>query len=408
MNILTILNTKENYSKYKELLKNIILPKELEYILKYIDIYYNTHDSIDWSSFREWFLIKNSASKDIELYDPILSKLENSEYSEADSEEILEELINRDVAIKIADHALSIGDGKETDFTPIKTLLSDRDSQLLSAGEEDELLVMEDVENLLDTIQSAGHLNWRMEELQKSCGPIGKGNLVLIGARPEVGKTTFLCSEASYMLQQLGADECILWFNNEQPGEEVKYRFYQSLLGWTNADMQSNWYNTLVEVKKLIGDPNRIKIIDKGNLNKGDVLKRLDKYKAGLIIFDQARKLKEFDRNERNDVQKLASIYSFLRTIAKTYAPVITVHQARGDASGVLYPEDNQLEGVQTEVQGELDVQIMIGKTFESGREYDRGINIVKNKLFGADPAYRHAKWEVKIEPEIARFTGTL
>ncbi|MGI0015397.1 MAG: Hint domain-containing homing endonuclease, partial [Nitrososphaera sp.] len=58
-----------------------------------------------------------------------------------------------------------------------------------------------------------------------------------------------------------------------------------------------------------------------------------------------------------------------------------------------------------TEIQGELDVQIMMGRTDGPGREHTRGLNIVKNKLASpGDENYRHAQWEVTIRPDIARF----
>jgi len=53
-------------------------------------------------------------------------------------------------------------------------------------------------------------LEWRLEELNLSLGPVNKGDLVLVAARPEVGKTTFLTSEISYMLSQTEGD--VLWF----------------------------------------------------------------------------------------------------------------------------------------------------------------------------------------------------
>ena len=70
---------------------------------------------------------------------------------------------------------------------------------------------------------------------------------------------------------------------------------------------------------------------------------------------------------------------------------------------------DNQLEGSQTEVQGELDVQIMLGAEDKTTQE--RGIAIVKNKLAGGDRTeelYRHHKWTVRILPEIGRYEGDM
>ena len=67
----------------------------------------------------------------------------------------------------------------------------------------------------------------------------------------------------------------------------------------------------------------------------------------------------------------------------------------------------NQLEGSQTEVQGELDLQIMMGKSHEAGYENVRGLNIVKNKMLGdkdTEEGLRHSKFEVILKPEVSRF----
>ena len=55
----------------------------------------------------------------------------------------------------------------------------------------------------------------------------------------------------------------------------------------------------------------------------------------------------------------------------------------------------------------EADWILGIGKTHEPGFEFIRYINISKNKLSGdedTDPGQRHAKIQVEIQPDIARY----
>ena len=114
-----------------------------------------------------------------------------------------------------------------------------------------------------------------------------------------------------------------------------------------------------------------------------------------------------YEKRANSEVARLAKIFQHARTLATEYGPVIAVHQAGGSATNVMFPADNQLEGSQTEVQGELDVQIMLGAEDKGSPE--RGLSIVKNKLAGGEKSeelYRHHKWTVRILPEIGRYEG--
>ncbi len=60
-----------------------------------------------------------------------------------------------------------------------------------------------------------------------------------------------------------------------------------------------------------------------------------------------------------------------------------------------------------TSKQAEADFIIGIGKTADENTENIRYLNISKNKLYGdedSDPSMRHARLEVLIQPELARY----
>ena len=69
------------------------------------------------------------------------------------------------------------------------------------------------------------------------------------------------------------------------------------------------------------------------------------------------------------------------------------------------------MHGSQTDIQGEADAIIALGRTHEPGFEQSRFIYIPKNKLAGgplSDESQRNGKFEVLIQPDIARFKTTL
>lgn len=225
------------------------------------------------------------------------------------------------------------------------------------------------------------------------------------------GKTTMLASESSFIAPQLPKEQHVIWFNNEEEGRKVKFRVIQAAIGWTTKQIQDNPLKAYELYEKEVGSLDRILIYDRPAIHTKDVRKVLDKYDVGLIIFDQLRKVKGFEKEGGNDVGRLQLLFQEAREWAKEYAPVINVHQARGDAEGQRYIELNQMHGSQTDIQGEADAVVALGRTHEPGFEKTRFLYVPKNKLAGgplSDEKYRNGKFELIIEPEIARFKGVL
>ena len=66
----------------------------------------------------------------------------------------------------------------------------------------------------------------------------------------------------------------------------------------------------------------------------------------------------------------------------------------------------NQLYGSKTWVQGEADAIVTIGRMHNDPIPDARYIYVPKNKLVGGEPTKRNARWEVRIHPEIARYSS--
>lgn len=228
------------------------------------------------------------------------------------------------------------------------------------------------------------------------------GDFGFIFARPECGKTTFVASEISYIVQQV--TKPILWFNNEEQSQKVVNRAYQAALGWTKEDIQRN--PRLARKKYLELTKDNIKIIDSVGLHRKEYGTFLKKYCPSLIVFDQLDKIRGFT-DDRYDLE-LKAIYQWARDLAKEYScPVIGVCQAGGSAEGKKYLDMDDVDSGKTGKQGEADFIIGIGKEHKIGMENIRGFNICKNKLTGdadTDPKLRHLMTDVLIQPEIARY----
>lgn len=412
LDILFVLSTREYYNKYISYVLKHTLTKETEVIVSDLGEWYSSTlaDDISWTAFASWFrMVKHPMFKTDkqEIYQAIFSQMETYVPSEA-VEGIVQSLLERSYAAQVADIALSVAEGTSPGrMDEIEDLLRGYLEESGKASDTASEEVVDDIEEIIAKMEGGEGLEWRLKCLNESLGPLRKGNFIVLGKRPETGGTTFCSSEATYMAMQMKDGEQVLWFNNEQIGWEVKWRVFQAALGWNRERMELNKLVLKNEFEKAVGGPDKIKIFDVHGRSIYEIEEIIKRYKPGLIIFDQLWKVRGYEKSAGGDVQRLTAIFAKARDLAHEYAPVIAVHQADGSAAGEKYIPMEALYMSKTGCQGEADAIITIGATYEPGLEYNRFINIPKNKLLGgkdSKEALRHGKFEVIIKPEIARF----
>ena len=321
--------------------------------------------------------------------------------------DILKALTLRDHAGRIAEKAdkYSAGDMSVDLF---EELLNDVEQAKLDAGIHDGH--DHEVTTSFDTIVreitdlSLG-LSWRSPEVNAALGPLRKGNFVTVAAFVDTGKSTFLASEASYMAGQLEGDEKVLLFNNEEEGKTVKLRLLMATTGLTLDQIKLDVPAAVkLYTEYMSGDINRVIVVDSARISTGMIRRKLRQYNTKLIAIDQLYKVKGFKMNGDDKLGRLQDTFEFGRELAKTYCPVIAIHQARGDANNERYIEMHQLAGSQQAIQGEADAIIMLGRDQETPQA--RYIYVPKNKLpTPGDPEQRNIKAEVFPRFAVGRFS---
>ena len=350
-----------------------------------LDIFYNSN-----------YLLKDNERKElIILLDDIYRQdITNKELIIS----LLEEHRRRSLAGQVAITALDVESGKKS-TKDLLDLFNEFEHQEVEINEA--VPVEMNLEKLYETQISTPGLRWRVNWLNKSLGSLRKGDFGFIFARPETGKTTFLASEITHMVTQTEGE--VLWFNNEEQGNKVAIRVYQAALGFTTQDLFRDSEYNQKRYETLTG--NRIKILDfEDSSGKASIESILKQSNPALIIFDQIDKIRGF-KGDRNDLE-LKQIYQWAREIAKTYAPVIAVSQASGEAEGKLFLTMDMVDGSKTAKQGEADWILGIGKE-QDNTSRTRYFNISKNKLIGdkdTSPDLRHGSTQVLIKPEVARY----
>lgn len=412
LDLLHVLSNRSLYERYSRFVKPEALPADVRVLVQDLGKFFSDHpsvDDIDWEQFSEWFkIVQHSTYKEDKflMYDKLFNRLATESPTDV-AETIVSRYILQDYAARIADIALAGAEGNPFDVDDITALVEMYNEEVDRVSKLDSYVVSDSLDDILKTVVEGGY-NWRMPFLNKSIGNVRPGKLICFAARPNVGKTTFLASETTYLASQLAPDECILWFNNEEAGSDVKLRIYQAALQMTVDDIRADPKTALAKYKTAInGDTGKIIVIDKADINVKDVEEFCRNHKVKVIVFDQLWKVHGFEKTSATDTARLGHIFQWAREIAKKYAPVITVHQLKTEADGVEYPTPAMLYLSGTVIQGEVDSLILMGRNYAPGQERNRFISIGKNKgAYGpeVDLSLSEGKHAIRIVPETAEF----
>lgn len=424
--ILHMLKYKHSYTTIRPHIKEHSISREGWLIIQAIDSYYKTYSKteIDWDDLESYFfllkhkhlsedrsIISRTIFNNIREYD---KELLSSKEVPPIIEDVISDLIQLDYASKIVEEGLNIANSKYgASLDNIASLVSDWEKTSTKISEKKSVFVEVDASVLKEAVSSDG-FEWRLHELNCSLGPLRLGDFVIVGARPETGKTTFAAQEATYMATQIKDERPIIWVNNEERSRKVMLRCIQSYFGITNKVLYDDLETWINKYKTIIGNKILLTDDDESYNNVKSLDKLFEEYNPCLIIFDQLDKVESYSytatKAERDDL-RLGHLYKWARNLAKKYGPVIALSQVGGSGEGERWIYKHQLRGTTTDKQGEADAIVTIGMDNDPSLEYSRFIHVPKNKLFGgkySQESLRHGYFEVTIDPSIGRYKGTM
>lgn len=105
-------------------------------------------------------------------------------------DEVIKSLIEVDYLSQIMEECNKARDGR-SDLEAINALSTQGLRAVERYIDKDELFVVPDISGVVDRISSTGY-EWRLMALNRSLGLLRSGDFIIIAARVEVGKTTFL------------------------------------------------------------------------------------------------------------------------------------------------------------------------------------------------------------------------
>lgn len=334
------------------------------------------------------------------LYQEMLAHLKTIEVG-TESVLVLAQSLKRAYTLrKLAESAYEASEGKQEAVEAVKGLYEALSSTEKEVEEEQEFYTT-DIEAIAAAQVLEPGLSWRTKSMRQALGPIRKGNFGVVQARVETGKTAWVLSEGSYLMEQ--ADGPTLFLSNEEAGDAMMFRLYQATLGCTREQLLGNLPKAKSVFQKRIG--HKLLFKDEARIQAKWVEKACEKHKPKLIIVDQIDKIQGFE-NDREDL-RLGAIYQFFRELAKMYCPVIGVTQANGEGANTKWLTMAHMSNSKTAKPAELDWLLGIGKLDDAGYENIRFMHLDKNKLPGGPESVaslRHWKWEQILDAERVRY----
>ena len=389
INILSL--RREYYNKYRKYININKLNYSLKTIVKLLDILYNKYEynsvqveDINLQLDVEYPSLSQEKAEDIYQNLETLKTLQNKEVSTEHINDVLRRYIDRHYANELIEGLLPLLE--ENVQSEAKYKLSELYDEWSDVSEEltnrDKHVVTDSLEDIFEIENDDSGYEWFCDELTDSLGRIKQGDLGLIFAAPNQGKSAFIISILTSLIRQ-GCK--VLHINNEERGTKVKLRFMENYFCKTKSEL---FFDKEYFYKKYLDECSEHYILyNTGDMHVSELKNLIKEYEPEVIVIDQAWKLRV--RKEDRQDMTLQAIWNSLRNIVKEYQ-VHIIGTQQSDSTGYdnkkLYLSMEAIHGSKIGVQGELDYAIGINSNTEdfNNPQY-RYISTPKNKNTGKE-----------------------
>lgn len=393
LDLLAVLKNVENFGKYRKYIKPDYVSDECNALIGAIETYHKRYgkDVTDWHDFYTWLVTVGGSWKEQERK---FFKLACDKLAAYTPDDTSDEIIMRFQCMNWAEQVLPAveklaREGDPDDLHDVRDSLTAVYDAVASTG--DEKFVVNDIKAILAAHVTAGGYEWRFDDLNEMAGPVRAGDFVLVVARPETGKTSFIFSELTHFATQMGTGDKIVVFNNEEHGDKLLLRAYTTALD-KPAHAIAGMADPATAFVKALGGEDRFLVYDDVGTSTYDVERVLSSVKPKVVVFNVLEKVRGFDKMD--ETQRLKTLATWARGLAKRYECVVfAVWQADAGAEGERYIRKNQVYGSKTGAPSEADLIIGIGATFDPTESDFRFFHLSKNKLTGgprSDPKRKH------------------
>ena len=403
--LLRILLNKTRYDKFKTQIDESIFQNGARDIYKTIGYIYRDNPNIETINFSDLKLayfntyFPNHSYASQKNIHEIIDKLE---LQESPSDDVVEGAVKSMYRIKKADELARIcldisNNPSSNDFKQVEKFLSNVDEEHI---EEENEAVTKDVDKILEALQEQGEFKFNLPSLQSATNGIGRGNFMVIIARPETGKTAFWVSLVASVGGFAWQQKKVSIFANEEPAIRTQMRLLNACTGLQRGSIL-NGSRDIAKEKWADVSP-YIENFD----CVGKTMDDLDEYctnnDVDILVIDQLDKINVTGKFNATH-EKLREVYTQARELAKRHSIlVIGMSQASAEAQGRSRVTFSTMENSKTGKAAEADIILGLGKEDEQENFMDdciRFVTLSKNKLTGD-----HKEFEVILRPTISRF----
>ena len=361
-----------------------LFSKDLRGIKRTLDYAMETYErSITPAELEGLFFTHNvltTANKD--SYRDLFKKINKAEPMSPDiAQEVMGNLFQKLVGEEIANLGVKYVNGVENTLEPVRKIIEDYQDDFMPNLKIDWGDIS--IDTLLEKADVQAKWKFNISSLQRRIEGVSGGHLVLVGARPNTGKTSFhasiIASEDGFARQ--GA-KCIV-LCNEESYDRVGARYLSAASNMSMDEVKGNYALAATRYKPV---HDNIKIKDSTGKDMRWVEAVVKAYQPDILVLDMGDKFASKGSADSHVYLKDAAIHA--RNIAKQYdCAVIWMSQLSADAEGKVYVDQSMMEGSKTGKAAECDLMILISKNpqVEGQDEQDsqRHLNIAKNKLRG-------------------------
>ena len=267
----------------------------------------------------------------------------------------------------------------------------------------DDTSVTRDVDEIIEAVNQQREYKFNIHALQNATEGIGKGNFMIVFARPESGKTAFwvsmVANEGGFAWQKKN----VHIFCNEEPAIRTQMRMLNACSNLTKRQILNGSRQLAKDKWKEI--ESYIYTHDSVDMNMEDLNAYCKEHDVDILIIDQLDKVNVTGKYNSSH-EKLGEVYRQAREIAKRHDVfVIGLSQASAEAHGRERLSFNVMANSKTGKAAEADVIVGIGKLDEGGEDPTqacvRQVTISKNKLTGD-----HSEFQVQLIPTLSQFTS--
>lgn len=287
--------------------------------------------------------------------------------------DLLESMANKEVARQVANECVRVINGEVENLNDIKTSIEKIE---FVHNSDDYTEIKFDMEAILSATDHTGLFTPRLDILASKFPGIGPGNLGVIFARPEMGKTTYTCYEAAGYLQQ---ELRVLYCANEEPAKFPYLRIMCSYFALTAQELALDVEKYAKQFGEVAGN---LKMLDVAGMDIAGVTPILEEFKPDVLLLDQLDNFKMKGDFARDDL-RLGALYQGARELAKKYdVATWAVSQCSADGEGMHQITSDMLRGSKTDKAGAVDVVIGIGCK-DPLTNNTRTFQLSKNKING-------------------------